>query len=89
MTTQQKLVQMKLSLLGLGKYLQNVSEACCIHRHQADSHQNLYDVKKAYERQVRDRFSDPSCCRHSSTLRKHPESSTSLFIKDRASDSRS
>ena len=28
MTTQQKLVQKKLSLLELGEYLQNVSEAC-------------------------------------------------------------
>jgi hypothetical protein len=31
MTTQQKLIQKKLSLLELGEYLQNVSEACRIH----------------------------------------------------------
>ncbi len=48
MTTQQKLVQKKLSLLELGEYLQNVSEACRIH---GCSRQHFYDIKKAYESQ--------------------------------------
>lgn len=48
MTTQQKLVQKKLSLLELGEYLQNVSEACRIH---GCSRQHFYDIKEAYESQ--------------------------------------
>ena len=48
MTTQQKLVQKKLSLLELGEYLQNVSEACRIH---GCSRQHFYDIKTAYESQ--------------------------------------
>ena len=48
MTTQQKLVQKKLSLLELGEYLKNVSEACRIH---GCSRQHFYDIKQAYESQ--------------------------------------
>lgn len=48
MTTQQKLVQKKLTLLELGEYLQNVSEACRIN---GCSRQHFYDIKKAYESQ--------------------------------------
>jgi len=48
MTTQQKLVQKKLTLLELWKYLQNVSEACRI---SGCSRQHFYDIKKAYESQ--------------------------------------
>lgn len=48
MTTQEKLVQKKLSLLELGEYLQNVSEACRIN---GCSRQHFYDIKKAYESQ--------------------------------------
>lgn len=45
MTTQQKLIQKKLSLLELGEFLSNVSEACRIH---GCSRQHFYDIKKAY-----------------------------------------
>jgi transposase InsO family protein len=45
MTTQQKLIQKKLSLLELGDFLSNVSEACRIH---GCSRQHFYDIKKAY-----------------------------------------
>jgi hypothetical protein len=48
MTTQEKLVQKKLTLLELGEYLQNVSEACRI---SGCSRQHFYDIKKAYESQ--------------------------------------
>lgn len=48
MTTQQKLVQKKLTLLELWEYLQNVSEACRI---SGCSRQHFYDIKKAYESQ--------------------------------------
>jgi hypothetical protein len=48
MTTQQKLVQKKLTLLELGEYLQNVSEACRI---SGCSRQHFYDIKKVYESQ--------------------------------------
>ena len=48
MTTQQKLVQKKQTLLELGEYLQNVSEACRI---SGCSRQHFYDIKKAYESQ--------------------------------------
>jgi len=45
MTTQQKLIQKKLSLLELGEFLNNVSDACRIH---GCSRQHFYDIKKAY-----------------------------------------
>jgi transposase InsO family protein len=48
MTTQQKLIKQKLSLLELGEFLDNVSEACRIH---GCSRQHFYDIKKAYESQ--------------------------------------
>jgi transposase-like protein len=48
MTTQQKLVQKKLSLLELGEYLQNVSEACRIN---GCYRQHFHDIKQAYESQ--------------------------------------
>ncbi len=48
MTTQQKLVQKKQTLLELGEYLQNVSEA---RRISGCSRQHVYDIKTAYESQ--------------------------------------
>jgi len=45
MTTQQKLIKQKLSLLELGDFLHNVSDACRIH---GCSRQHFYDIKKAY-----------------------------------------
>lgn len=48
MTTQQKLVQKKLTLLELGEYLQNVLEACRI---SDCSRPHFYDIKKAYQSQ--------------------------------------
>lgn len=46
MTQSQKLIRAKLSLLELGKLLNNVSEAC---RVSGVSRQHFYDIKKAYE----------------------------------------
>ena len=46
MTTQDRIVKNKMSLIELAEYLQNVSEACKIHR---VSRQHFYDIKKAYE----------------------------------------
>ncbi len=46
MTTQEKLIRNKLSLLELAEYLQNVSEACKVN---GVSRQHFYDIKKAYE----------------------------------------
>jgi len=48
MTTQEKLVRRKLSLLELAEYLKNVSQACRIN---GVSRQHFYDIKKAYEEQ--------------------------------------
>ncbi len=48
MTTQERIVKNKMSLLELAEYLQNVSEACKIH---GVSRQHFYDIKKAYEEQ--------------------------------------
>ena len=45
MTTQEKLVKHKLSLLELAEFLKNVSKACKIH---GVSRQHFYDIKKAY-----------------------------------------
>jgi transposase InsO family protein len=46
MTTQEKLMRRKLSLLELAEYLQNVSEAC---RVMGVSRQHFYDLKQAFE----------------------------------------
>jgi len=46
MTTQEKLIRRKQSLLELGEFLQNVSQACKIH---GVSRQHFYDIKKAYD----------------------------------------
>jgi transposase InsO family protein len=46
MTTQEKLVRRKLSILELAEYLKNVSQACKIN---GVSRQHFYDIKKAYE----------------------------------------
>ena len=48
MTTQEKLINRKLSLLELAEYLKNVSQACKIN---GVSRQHFYDIKKAYEEQ--------------------------------------
>ena len=46
MTTQQKLVQRKLSIMDLAEFLNNVSQACKVN---GVSRQHFYDIKKAYE----------------------------------------
>jgi transposase InsO family protein len=46
MTTEEKLIRKKLSLIELAEYLQNVSQACKIN---GVSRQHFYDCKKAYE----------------------------------------
>lgn len=46
MTTQDKLIKKKLSILELSEFLKNVSEACRI---SDCSRQHFYDIKKAYE----------------------------------------
>src|SRR5512143_1538865 len=48
MTTQEKLIRRKQSLLELAEYLQNVSQACKIN---GVSRQHFYDIRKAYEEQ--------------------------------------
>jgi len=46
MTTQEKLIKRKLSILELAEYLKNVSQACKIN---GVSRQHFYDIKKAYD----------------------------------------
>ena len=46
MTTQEKLIKRKLSILELAEYLKNVSHACKI---SGVSRQHFYDIKKAYD----------------------------------------
>jgi transposase InsO family protein len=46
MTTQEKLIRNKQSLIELAEFLQNVSHACRIN---GVSRQHFYDIKKAYE----------------------------------------
>ncbi|MDY6791695.1 MAG: IS481 family transposase [Thermodesulfobacteriota bacterium] len=46
MTTQDKLVRRKLSILELAEYLKNVSQACKIN---GVSRQHFYDIKKAFD----------------------------------------
>ena len=45
-TTQEKLIKRKLSLLELAEFLQNISQACRIN---GCSRQHFYDIKKGYE----------------------------------------
>jgi len=46
MTTQEKLIRNKQSLIELAEFLKNVSQACKIH---GVSRQHFYDIKQAYE----------------------------------------
>jgi transposase InsO family protein len=46
MTTQEKLIRKKLSLLELSEFLNNISQACRIN---GCSRQHFYDIKKAYQ----------------------------------------
>jgi transposase InsO family protein len=46
MTTQEKLIRRKQSLLELAEYLRNISQACKIH---GVSRQHFYDIRTAYE----------------------------------------
>jgi len=46
MTTQEKLIRRKQSLLELAEYLRNISQACKIN---GVSRQHFYDIKTAYE----------------------------------------
>jgi len=46
MTTQEKLIKSKLSILELAEYLKNVSQACKIN---GVSRQHFYDIKKAFD----------------------------------------
>jgi len=46
MTTQEKLIRKKLSLIELSEFLNNVSQACRIN---GCSRQHFYDIKKAYQ----------------------------------------
>ena len=46
MTTQEKLIKRKLSIIELGEFLNNVSQACKIH---GVSRQHFYDIRKTYE----------------------------------------
>lgn len=55
MTTQERIVKTKMSLIELAEYLQNVSEACKIH---GVSRQHFYDIKKAYEEEGLDGLKD-------------------------------
>jgi hypothetical protein len=45
MTTQEKLIRRKQSLLELAEYLQNISQACKVN---GVSRQPFYDIKKVY-----------------------------------------
>ena len=45
MTTQEKLIKRKQSLLEFAEYLQNISQACKIH---GVSRQHFYDIKETY-----------------------------------------
>ena len=45
-TTQDKLIKRKLSLLELAEFLRNISQACRIN---GCCRQHFYDIKKAYE----------------------------------------
>ena len=57
MTTEQKLIKKKLSLLELGDFLKNISQACKIN---GCSRQHFYDIKKTYEEEGLDGLKEKS-----------------------------
>ena len=65
MTTQEKLIRNKLSLIELAEYLQNVSQACRIN---GVSRQHFYDIKKVYEEEgiegLREKSRKKSCIKN-------------------------
>ena len=65
MTTQEKLIRNKLSLIELAEYLQNVSQACRIN---GVSRQHFYDIKKVYAEEgiegLREKSRKKSCLKN-------------------------
>ena len=57
MTTQEKLIKRKQSLLELAEYLHNISQACKVN---GVSRQHFYDIKKTYEEQGLDGLREKS-----------------------------
>jgi transposase InsO family protein len=70
MTTQDKLVNRKLSIIELAEFLKNVSQACCIN---GVSRQHFYDIKKAYDEQGIERLKEKSRCKPCIKNRVAPE----------------
>jgi transposase InsO family protein len=77
MTTQQKLIKQKLSLLELGDFLHNVSDACRIH---GCSRQHFYDIKKAYLSQGIDGLKEKSRRKPNHKNRVAPEIEESVLL---------
>lgn len=77
MTTQQKLINQKLSLLELGDFLHNVSDACRIH---GCSRQHFYDIKKAYLSQGLDGLKEKSRRKPNHKNRVAPEIEESVLL---------
>jgi len=77
MTTQQKLINQKLSLLELGEFLSNVSDACRIH---GCSRQHFYDIKKAYLSQGIDGLKEKSRRKPNHKNRVAPEIEESVLL---------
>lgn len=77
MTTQQKLIKQKLSLLELGDFLHNVSDACRIH---GCSRQHFYDIKKGYLSQGLDGLKEKSRCKPNHKNRVAPEIEEAVLL---------
>jgi len=77
MTTQERIVKSKMSLIELAEYLKNVSEACKIH---GVSRQHFYDIKKAYEEYglegLKDKTRRKPCIKNRVALRDRRSSDT-------------
>ena len=70
MTTQDKLVKRKLSLLELAEFLKNVSQACKIN---GVSRQHFYDIKKAYDERGIEGLKEKTRCKPCVKNRVAPE----------------
>jgi transposase len=60
MTTQEKLVKRKLTLVKLAEFLKNVSQACKIH---GVSRQHFYDIKKPCEEHGIEELKEKTRCK--------------------------
>ena len=79
MTTEEKLIRKKLSLIDLAEYLQNVSQACKIN---GVSRQHFYDIKKAFDEEGMEGLREKSRRKPCISGRAETATVNSSFVQD-------